>query len=228
MVRKPDPRSSRARTLAYAQESRSAPVSLLALIGVCVVVEAVLLLSDLGILPPRLRGFAYQNGGFWIGLLTTWRPNYPAQPYAMFATYAFLHGGVVHLAVNMLTLYSFGRLVIGRIGAWRFLALYAVSALGGAAGFALLSDAVAPMVGASGALFGLAGAWMAWDYVDRYTASVGVLPVLRAALLLVLLNAAMWWAMGGRLAWETHLGGFLAGWIFAFLIDPTSRPRTRD
>ncbi len=218
---------ARAREAAYLQASRPAPPALMVLILVNVIVEAVLLLSDLGVLPPRLRTWAYQNGGFWVGLLGNWKPNYAAQPYAMFVTYAFLHAGLAHLLVNMLTLYSFGRLIIGRIGQWRFLLLYAVAALGGAVGFGVLSDAAIPMVGASGALFGLAGAWMAWDYVDRYTAAAGLWPVLRAGLILLVMNVVLYWAMAGRLAWETHLGGFLAGWIFAFLIDPTSRPRRR-
>ena len=38
-----------------------------------------------------------------------------------------------------------------------------------------------------------------------------------------LLNLLLWWAMDGQLAWETHLGGFLAGWVMALLADP--RPR---
>ncbi len=203
---------------------RAVPPALLALIALNVLVEFVLLLSDFGVIEPRLRGLAYQYGGFWTGLLDNWQPNYAVQPYAMFATYSFLHAGIAHLLVNMLTLYSFGVLIVSRIGQWRFLALYAASALGGAAGFGILSSAPIPMVGASGALFGLAGAWMAWNYVDRYTASVELWPVFRAALVLVVLNVVLYWAMSGRLAWETHLGGFVVGWIFAFLIDPTSRP----
>lgn len=221
---------SRPREVAYLEAARPAPPALLIIIAACTLVEAVLFLSDIGLIAGRLRTAAYQNFGFWSGLLGTWQPNYPAQPYVMFATYAFLHGGLAHLALNMVTLYSLGRMIVGRVGQWKFVLLYAVTAIGGAAGFALLSTAIAPMVGASGALFGLAGAWMAWEYIDRYTAEIGLWPVLRAALLLILLNVAMWWAMDGRLAWETHLGGFVTGWVMAFLIDPTSRvapPRRR-
>lgn len=198
--------------------------SIYAIIGICTAVELVLLAADLGLLAvPRLRTLAYQYGGFWVGLLGTWRPNYPSQPYLMFATYAFLHGGVVHLGVNMLTLYSLGRLVISRVGQARFLLLYVVAALGGALGFAVLSAQLRPMVGASGALFGLVGAWIAWDYVDRYTFSEPLLPVLRPILILIVLNVVLYYAMGGHLAWETHMGGFLAGFFGAFLIDPRSR-----
>jgi membrane associated rhomboid family serine protease len=130
----------------------------------------------------------------------------------MFVTYGFLHGGFFHLAVNMITLVSLGQPVIERVGQVRFAAIYAVSLLGGAAGFALLSSAVQPMVGASGALFGLAGVLTGWEYTARRLAREGIGPVLKVVGLLIVLNLVMYWAMDGRLAWETHLGGFLAGW----------------
>jgi len=117
------------------------------------------------------------------------------------------------LLINMITLVSLGRLVIERVGQWRFVLIYAFSLLGGAVGFAVLSSAVQPMVGASGALFGLAGVLTRWEYTARCLAHEGVGPVLRVICLLVGLNIIMYWAMGGNLAWETHLGGFLAGWV---------------
>ena len=197
---------------------------LIILIGLCVGVEAVLGLSDAGFLADgRLRAQAYEYGGFWNGLLKGWQPNYAAQPWAMFFTYAFLHGGLVHLAVNMITLWSLGRVAQDRVGTGGFMLLYTGSALGGAGGFALLGTQLAPMVGASGALFGLAGGLLAWNYVDRYTYTEGLWPVARTAVLLALMNLVLWWAMDGQLAWETHLGGFLAGWILALLIDPRGR-----
>ena len=186
---------------------------LIAILVICAGIEAVLQGADFGLWgSPRWRGLAYQNGGFWRGLLDNWQPNYAGQPAVMFASYGFLHGGFVHLLVNMITLASLGRLVIERVGQWRFAAIYALSLLGGAAGFALLSTAVQPMVGASGALFGLAGVLTGWEYTARRLAREGIGPVLRVVGLLILLNLVMYWAMDGHLAWETHLGGFLAGW----------------
>jgi membrane associated rhomboid family serine protease len=79
------------------------------------------------------------------------------------------------------------------------------------------------MVGASGALFGLAGGSLAWMYVDRFSHGKGLLLVLRAVIMLILLNLVMWWAMEGQLAWQTHLGGFITGWLCALLIDPQAR-----
>ena len=192
---------------------------LIAILAICVAIEATLQGADFGLWgSPRWRGLAYQNGGFWRGLLDNWRPNYAGQPALMFASYGFLHGGFVHLLVNMITLASLGRLVIERVGQWRFAAIYALSLLGGAVGFALLSSAVQPMVGASGALFGLVGVLTGWEYTARRLAREGMGPVLRVIGLLVGLNIVMYWAMGGNLAWETHLGGFLAGWAAGWWI----------
>jgi membrane associated rhomboid family serine protease len=181
---------------------------------VCVVMEAALQGADHGLWgSPRWRGLAYQNGGFWRGLLGSWQPNYAAQPVVMFVTYGFLHSGFVHLLVNMITLVSLGRLVIERVGQLRFAVIYALSILGGAVGFAVLSTAVQPMVGASGALFGLVGVLTGWEYTARRLSREGLWPVLRVIGFLVLLNIVMYWAMDGMLAWQTHLGGFVSGWI---------------
>lgn len=200
---------------------RLPPGSVLSLIGLCLLVEAVLRLGELGLFGvPRFRALVYEFGGFWPGLLSTWRPNYPLQPTTMFLTYAFLHAGLWHLVLNMVTLWSLAGPVVARVGQMKFLILYALAILGGAVGYALLADGYRPMVGASGALFGLAGAILAWDYVDRFALRERLWPVARAALLLVALNVALYYAMGGVLAWETHLGGFVAGWVAALLIDP--------
>lgn len=208
----------------HAPPDRTAPAIpwiILTLIALCTGVELLLSLGDFGLLQtPRLRLTAYEYGGFWPGLLGSWQANYLTQPYLMFLTYAFFHSGPVHLIVNMITLYSLGRIIHDRVGAWGFGVVYAAAVLGGGLGFGLLAQTTQPMVGASGGLFGLAGAVLAWNYVDRFTAAQHLWPVAQAALGLLLLNLVMWWLMDGLLAWQTHLGGFIAGWITALLVDP--------
>lgn len=191
-------------------------VILLSIVVACCLVEAVLLLSDLGALRRSdLRILAYDYGAFWPGLLKDWTPNYGFQPVAMFLTYGFLHGGVVHLALNMVTLWSLGRIVIARAGVVGFLWIYVLSQVVGAAVFALLSRAGLPMVGASGALFGLAGAIGAWIWLSRPTTAASFRATRRLLGGLVAINILMYIAFAGRLAWETHLGGFVAGWAVA-------------
>lgn len=200
---------------------RPVPLVLLALLGICCIIEAVLLLSDFGALPnTRLRATAYINAAFWTGLLQDVRPNYAVQPYLMFFTYAFLHGGFVHLVVNMFTLFSLGRTVCLRVGAGGFVALYTAAVVGGAVAFGMLTDPAGPMVGASGGLFGLVGAILAWNTRDLRGAGESLSPVWRALVGLLLLNVVIWWATSGLLAWETHLGGFIAGWLVALVIRP--------
>lgn len=198
--------------------------AVLGLIGLCCLVELVLIGADLGFVgSPRWRGLAYQNGAFWAGLLRNWRPNYSLQPYLMFVTYAFLHGGLWHLLGNMLALFALGDIVRRRVGQGGFLAIYVVSALGGGAGFGLLTSSPSPMVGASGALFGLVAAWKYWEWVDRRREGHSLWPVWRSILWLVALNVALWIALDGLLAWETHLGGFIAGWCSAAFLSRCGR-----
>lgn len=201
------------------------PPAVLWLIGLTCLPELVLILADHGIIgSARWRPLAYHNGAFWAGLLRDWRPNYGAQPELMFVTHAVLHAGFGHLAGNMLALWSLGGIVVQRIGQGGMLALYLASTLGGGVGFYLLTHSPAPMVGASGALFGLAGAWQFWEWQDRRSDGRPVWPVLATLVGLVALNALFWLAADGLLAWETHLGGFVTGWLVAWGIGTQSRP----
>jgi len=200
----------------------SLPGLVLALIAVLGLPELVLQGADHGLWGgARWRQLAYQYGAFWIGLLHDWRPNFPGQPWTMFVSYGFLHGGAVHLAVNTVTLASLAPPLMARLrGGGAFVLLWAVSVLGGAAGFALLAETPRPMVGASGALFGLAGAWVALDAAEALRDTPGgwatrlracALAVVWPATILVALNLVMIWATPGGIAWQAHLGGFLAG-----------------
>lgn len=206
------------------RETHARPAMVYGLIAICILIEGILFLGDLDVFGlPRFRALVYEYGGFWQGLLGNWQPNFFLQPYAMFFTYGFLHAGLFHLVVNMITLASLGSAVTERVGNAKFALIYAGSILGGGAGFAVLSESFRPMVGASGALFGLAGALLAWNYVDRFNLRQGLWPVARTVMLLIALNVLLYFAMGGLVAWETHLGGFVAGWLTATLVDP--RPR---
>ena len=181
-------------------------------------IEAALLGADVGLWgKPLWRGAAYQNGAFWPGLLDNWRPNFPAQPLTMWITHAALHAGPGHLAGNMALLLPLGEIAAARLGGAGFVALYLVSALGGALGYALLGPGALPMVGASGALHGLMGAWLAWEAMDRRAEGLPAGPVGGIALGVAGLNLISWVAQDGLLAWEAHLGGFLAGWAWAVL-----------
>ena len=199
--------------------------AVLALAVLCCGVELVLQAADHGLIgSARWRPLAYQNAAFWAGLLRDWQPNYAAQPYLMFLTYSVLHGGLGHLLGNMAALFALGPIITERTSQRGFLSLWFLSAIGGAAAFGLLSHSPQPMVGASGALFGLAGAWKAWDWQEARRTRAPLWPILLWVLGLALLNAVLWVLQGGLLAWETHLGGFAAGWAWAMLAADSREP----
>ncbi|WP_330629545.1 rhomboid family intramembrane serine protease [Thioclava sp. FTW29] len=182
---------------------------LVLLVLACVIPEAILSISS-----GYFRGWIYQNFAFWPGLLQGWSGNYPGQWALMFVSYAFLHGGVLHLSFNMLTLVSLGRPLVDALGQLRFLVLYLLSALGGAGVYALLAHDPVPMVGASGALFGLAGA-LVGEQISLARKNGGAAAAWKAlippSLFLIGINVVMYVTLSGQLAWQTHLGGFLSG-----------------
>lgn len=184
----------------------------------CAAPELVLLGADWGLWgSARWRPLAYAQGAFWAGLLYGWTPNYAAQPYAMFLSYAWLHAGPGHLAGNLAGLAWLGPQVVARRGVRGLVLIWLAAGLGGAAAFGALTASPAPMVGASGALFGLAADWVVAEVRAAPHWRGRVLRGLGLAALLMALNAATWVLQGGQLAWETHLGGFLAGLALAAL-----------
>ena len=89
----------------------------IAIFVVCVGLEVLLQLGDAGVFDvPRFRSLVYEYGGFWPGLLQNWQPNFPFQTGAMFLTYGFLHAGLWHLGLNMVTLWSLASMVTERVG----------------------------------------------------------------------------------------------------------------
>lgn len=178
----------------------------------CAIPEVVLLGADWGIWGSATwRPLAYTQGAFWAGLLHGWTPNYALQPLAMFFTYAWLHASPGHLAGNLAALLWLGPQVVRRRGTGGLMILWCAAMLGGGVAFGLLTHSPAPMVGASGALFGLAADWVVAEVRRLQQVRAQVLRGLGLITLLVALNAAVWGLQGGHLAWETHLGGFLAG-----------------
>ena len=191
------------------------------LIALSAAVELTLQGADHGLWGSVLwRELAYQYGAFWPGLLQDWQPNFRLQAVTMFVTHGFLHAGFGHLLGNMVTLAALGQR-LRRIRPGGFLALYALSMLGGAAGFALLPHGPSPMVGASGAIFGLAGVWTLQAAQDGGRNGGRRLALILTGLILV--NLITWGLQGGNLAWQAHLGGFVTG--FAAAAGAAAYPR---
>lgn len=192
-----------------------APGFLWCLVGIMTVIELVLSLSDVGVFGGQgLRWPAFVLGAFWQPVFAgAVPPVYPGQAAVMFVSHAFLHGGLAHLAMNSVVLLSLGKFVSAHVGAARTLLVLFLSAVAGGACFGLLSSSPAPMIGASGAVFGLIGLWQAMDYRMRRRAGLSLQPIFTAMLGLVAANIALFVILSGGLAWEAHLGGWIAGWL---------------
>ena len=134
-------------------------------------------------------------------------------------TYMFLHTGFLHLAFNMLMLFFFGPAVEAKMGSRQFAAYYLVCGLGGALlslGL-MLTTPVASVVGASGAVFGVALAFaMYWPDEGIYVFPLPM-PVKAKWLVIFLATLSLVAAITGArdgVAHLAHLGGFAFGFLF--------------
>ena len=125
------------------------------------------------------------------------------EPWRML-TAGFVHSpdSFWHILINIYSIYIFGRIIEPMLGPSRFLVLYLISIFGGSAAVLWLSEPVIPVVGASGAFFGLMGAYliMLRAIGDNSGLLVGLIAV----------NLAFGFIVPG-ISWQGHLGGLLAG-----------------
>ena len=191
---------------------RPLPRGLAVLAAAIALIEIALSAADAGwFADSSLRGRVFVAGAFWPNLLHGDRPLFAAQPVTMFVSHAFLHGSLLHMVMNLTILLSLGRFTTDRYGSGTVLPVFLLTAIAGGACFGLLSTDRVPMVGASGAVFGFLGVWIAWDWRRHRAAGVSNGPVVRRVLVLAFLNVVLWFALSGGLAWQAHLGGFIAG-----------------
>lgn len=158
-------------------------------------------------------GLVGPDGGHYV-----WQAAYPPDfhvegvvdgEWYRLLTGAFLHlpptegtFGILHIVMNMVSLWNIGRVVEAQLGRIRYLALYLLSALGGSV-LVLLAAPHDPTLGASGAIFGLGAAY--YVMARRLGADMAQVNRFMAGLLLwLVLSAAM-------TSWEGHLGGLLTG-----------------
>ncbi|WP_299360515.1 rhomboid family intramembrane serine protease [uncultured Paracoccus sp.] len=193
----------------------------------CVAIEAVLSLAALAGYP-GLRDTAFLFGGFFPLLLDGWQGVYPGQSVGMFVTYGFLHGGPLHLGMNMIALVQLTREMRGLMTVGRMLLIYAVAQVAAGLAQTALSPGEGVMVGASGAIFGLAAALIAHGLVVLRRRRRPAGPLIRSALLIAGLNVALP-VLIPQIAWQAHLGGTVAGAVLGLglaLLSP-GRPRYR-
>ncbi|HSH30709.1 MAG TPA: rhomboid family intramembrane serine protease [Thiohalobacter sp.] len=151
-------------------------------------------------------------------------------------TSMFMHGGWLHLIGNMLYLWIFGNNVEDAMGHVRFIVFYLVCGLVAVLSHALPSpESTVPMIGASGAISGVLGAYLLLYPHARVLVAIPIgfiiqtfyLPavaVLGLWFVMQLLNSATTATEGGGVAWGAHIGGFVAGMLLVPLFKRRNVP----
>jgi len=124
-------------------------------------------------------------------------------------TSMFVHGGFLHILVNMISLYFLGSFLIRATGERSFVAVFLLGGLAGNILFALLGDPLSTGVGASGGIFALGGALAV--IVPRVPVFIFFIPVpvpLWIAIIILFLFSFL-----PSIAWQAHLGGLLLGLV---------------
>lgn len=196
--------------------------------------------------------FAYQ---FWLGQagqsfvfrygaipweITHWNelPGLPREsvsalpPFVTLFTSMFLHGGLLHLLGNMLYLWIFGDNIEALVGHFRFLGFYILSGLGACLTYIFFdANSGIPMIGASGAISGVLGAYLVKYPGARVHVAVFLLFFIKIIRVPAVIVLGFWFAIqvlnglgavgaqgSGGVAWFAHIGGFVIGilliWIF--------------
>ncbi|WP_319533558.1 rhomboid family intramembrane serine protease [uncultured Cohaesibacter sp.] len=186
-------------------------------------------------LPPRYsaagQGFAFPGGVFG----DVWT----------FVSYAFLHGGWMHLILNLVWMAAFATVLLRRIGILNFVIFFIVTAAAGALVHLFFHmNSSSPLVGVSAVLSGAMAATARFAFVGGYGGFAALqgthrypaqslkqlwhnqqaMAFLGIWLVLNLVFGLTSMFGGGGIAWEAHLGGFIAGLLVLPYVDPYSRP----
>jgi len=144
-------------------------------------------------------------------------PNTLSGQWWRLITYMFLHGGAMHIFFNMWCLWDLGRLCESLYGRWTFAAIYFVTGIAG--GLASLAwHPFVPSVGASGAIFGLAGALIASFYLGEFSLPrVAISGTLRSLVIFAVFNIVVGQFFGG-IDNACHIGGLVSGLLLGAVI----------
>ncbi|MFI0356529.1 rhomboid family intramembrane serine protease [Actinomadura sp. 9N407] len=188
------------RTALGARVGSGVPVVTYTLIGICVLAYLGELASDKVVQDFMMVGLAQGRDGALVGVVE-------GQWYRLF-TSMFLHQpprggsfGITHILFNMWALWAIGPALEQALGRWRFLSLYLLAGLGGSVLLYLL-DPLSGAVGASGAIFGLFGAFFVIG--KKLGGQTG--PIV----FLLVINLVITFAVPG-ISWQGHVGGLIVG-----------------
>jgi membrane associated rhomboid family serine protease len=158
--------------------------------------------------------------------------------YLPFVTNMFLHGGWLHLILNMWTLWLFGRTVEDRFGSARYLLFYLLCGAVASTTHALVNaTSEIPALGASGAIAGVLGCYMRMFPLSRVVVMIPILFFPFFFELPAIVFTGLWFLVqvmqgtadlfappgGAGVAWWAHIGGFIAGFLLTPLLQQSKR-----
>ena len=158
--------------------------------------------------------------------------------YLPFVTNMFLHGGWLHLILNMWTLWLFGRTVEDRFGSARYLLFYLLCGAVASTTHALVNaTSEIPALGASGAIAGVLGCYMRMFPLSRVVVMIPILFFPFFFELPAIVFTGLWFLVqvmqgtadlfgppaGAGVAWWAHIGGFVAGYLLTPLLQQSKR-----
>jgi membrane associated rhomboid family serine protease len=203
-ARQSAPRTRPAIVTSMRRAGRSdAPVVTYAIIAVCVILFVAELLTG------STRGPVFQS-------LVSYGPFTGAEPWRM-VTSIFIHLSILHLLFNMYSLYVFGPILERLLGHGRYIALFLLSGLGGSVAVLLIAPGT-PVAGASGAIFGLLGAFFV---IQRHLGGNNV-----QLLIVIGLNLAIGFIVP-NIAWQAHVGGLIVGGLVSLIFVRTRNRQQR-
>jgi membrane associated rhomboid family serine protease len=134
-------------------------------------------------------------------------------------TSGFLHGGLAHIGLNMLSLYWLGRFIETVLGSSRMLLIYMVSLIVSGLTIVFFSAWNVPTLGASGAIFGLFGALFA---IGIKLGNRGT-ELVRSNIGILVLNLIFSFTFPG-ISWQAHVGGLIAGFLTTYAVFYPPKP----
>lgn len=137
-------------------------------------------------------------------------------------TYAFLHGSIIHLLVNMYSLFIVGRQIENNFGKVRLLIIYFISALSGGLLSALFSDGIS--IGASGAIFGLLGALLYFGLHFRLYLTDALISKI---IPIIILNLLIGFTVTG-IDNACHIGGLIGGFLASMAVGVPEVDNKKD
>ena len=214
------------------------PVVTYFLIGICVVIFLM-----------QLGSQSYKTGQLFYsyGLIPSVLMGYDQLPMDLYAvpayltifTSMFMHGGFMHLIGNMLYMWIFADNIEDSLGPKKFIIFYLLSGIGAATAQILMdTHSQVPMVGASGAIGGVLGAYLINHPNARVLVlipfgffsqliKIKALYVLGFWFVLQFINSAMTSSQGGGVAYAAHIGGFVSGVVLILFFNKRIKRKTK-